>query len=431
MAEKSHNPRAVALDLLRGVLEKRQSLDLLLSQNQNLARLESRDRAFARLLVTTLLRRLGQIDALIDACLDRPLKARFTEVRHLLRLGTAQLIFLKTPPHAAVSTTLALANDPRSAGHKGLLNAVLRRLSREGEALAHAQKSAKLNTPDWLWQSWNDTYGLIGSDSIAQAHLAEPPLDITVKTDPAGWAEKLGGRALFGHTVRIDKPEGDIARLPGFAEGAWWVQDAAATLPLRLLGGIRGQSIVDLCAAPGGKTAQLVAGAAQVTAIERSPARVKRLEENLTRLKMEAKIATADALVWRPAAPADGVLLDAPCSATGTLRRHPDIAHLKGPPDIVKLARLQDGLLDAALEMLRPGGRLVYATCSLQPEEGRERIAALLARDSRVKRLPLEPEDVYGHADFISEEGDLRTLPSHLPDQGGLDGFFACRLQKF
>jgi 16S rRNA (cytosine967-C5)-methyltransferase len=424
------NPRGVALQLLRAVLERGQALDAALAENPRFAALAPRDRSFARLLVVSLLRRLGQLDAAIDHCLERPLKPKLAAVRDLLRLGAVQLLFLETPPHAAVSTTMALARHPRLAGQKGLINAVLRRLSREGADLVAAQDAARLNTPDWLWESWAAAYGEARARAIAEIHLVEPPLDLSVKRDPETWAQTLAARLLPGGSLRLSSAGGEITRLAGFEAGAWWVQDAAAALPARLLGQVDAQSIVDLCAAPGGKTAQLAAAGARVTAVDHSPVRLKRLEANLQRLGLDATTVVADARRWRPDAMADAVLLDAPCSATGTIRRHPDIARLKTPDAIAPLARLQDELLDAAVEMVRPGGRIVYAVCSLQPEEAQSRIQALLARRAAVARLPLDRRELPGLEELISPEGDLRSLPCHLADCGGMDGFYACRLTK-
>ena len=423
------DPRRCALELLQAVLHQGRALDEALAGHGGLARLEARDRAFARLLVATSLRRLGQIDALIDHCLERPLKAKFAGVRDLLRLGACQLVFLGTPAHAAVSTTVALATGPRLAGHRGLLNALLRRLAREGQELAAAQDAARLNTPDWLWHSWTGTYGEAVARAVAEVHLAEPPLDLTVKAEPAAWAEALGAQVLPSGSLRLPPGAGEVARLAGYGEGAWWVQDAAAALPARLLGPLQGKRIIDLCAAPGGKTAQLAAAGAQVTAVERSEKRLQQLTENLARLGLHAETAAADARSWRPAAPAAAVLLDAPCSATGTLRRHPDIAHLKGPEQVAPLTALQDELLAAALAMVAPGGTLVYAVCSLQPEEGPARIADLLASGGPAARLPIEPGELPDLAEAITPDGDLRSLPCHWAERGGIDGFYACRLR--
>jgi len=423
--------RTAALRVLGVVLRRRRPLDDVLAKDAELARLAPRDRAFARLLCATVLRRLGQIDALIDGCLNRPGKRGFADVRDLLRLGTAQLVFLGTPAHAAVSTTLLLAQGPRLAGYKGLLNAVLRRLAREGAELAAAQDAPRLNTPDWLWRAWTEAYGEATARAIAQVHSEDPPLDITVKNaaEAPAWAERLGAEMLPGGALRL-REAGEVSRLPGFDDGAWWVQDAAAALPPRLLGDVAGRRVVDLCAAPGGKTAALAAAGAAVTAVELVPERRARLTDNLARLGLRAEVIGADAVLWRPPQPAEAVLLDAPCTGTGTIRRHPDIAHLKRPSDVAALAQVQDRLLAAAVEMLAPGGRLVYATCSLQPEEGPARIDALIAGGAPVERLPVQAAEIGGQGEMIDGSGDLRTLPCHLPGRGGIDGFYACRLRR-
>jgi 16S rRNA (cytosine967-C5)-methyltransferase len=432
MSKQPRDPRALAVRLLAQVLDRGRPLDEALAESEGFAALAPRDRALVRRLLAGLLRRLGQVDDLIGSCLNRPLKRGHGGVRNLLRLGAVQLAFLETPAHAAVSTTLKLATTPRLAGHKGLINAVLRRIDREGAELTAKQDAARLNTPDWLWQSWKTAYGEATARAIAEAHLSEPPLDLTLKQPEEidAWAERLEATPLPNGSLRLAPGRGEIARLAGYDDGAWWIQDTAATLPVRLLGAVADKPVLDLCAAPGGKTAALAAAGAQVTAIEISRTRAARLDANLARLGLAAEIVTADALDWRPPAPVDAVLLDAPCSGTGTLRRHPDIAWLKGPEDIAALAALQDRLLAAAIEMTAPGGTLVYAICSLQPEEGPERIAALLSAGAPVKRVPVEPEEVFGHADWLSPEGDLRTLPCHLAELGGMDGFYACRLRR-
>jgi 16S rRNA (cytosine967-C5)-methyltransferase len=293
-----------------------------------------------------------------------------------------------------------------------------------------AQDAARLNTPDWLWQPWCAAYGEATAHAIAEAHLVEPPLDLSCRSDPAGWAEKLGATLLPGGTLRLAAGQGDVTRLPGYAEGAWWVQDAAAALPARLLGAVAGKQVIDLCAAPGGKTAQLAAAGAEVIAVERNAERLSRLQENLQRLQLGAATVAADAAEWHPPALADAVLLDAPCSSTGTLRRHPDIAYLKDSAQIAALTQAQDRLLAHAVAMLKPGGLLVYAVCSLQPEEGPQRIHALLSSDDRVERLALTPDDLPGLPEAVTSEGDLRSLPCHLADHGGMDGFYACRLRR-
>ncbi len=440
-------PRAIALDLVSAVLRKGRLLDEALAPKKwisggdsgrdspegALDGLSSRDRAFVRLLVTTVLRRLGQVDAVIGHYLERPLPRKAAAGHDILRLGAAQLLFLKTPPHAAVDTAVEMMRARGFTPHLKLVNAVLRRMSREGAALVETQDAPRLNTPDWLWESWTAAYGEEMTRAIATVHLAEPPLDLSVADDPQAWAERLGGAVLPTGTVRLSKTA-RVTEIEGFAEGKWWVQDAASALPVRLLGNVAGKSVLDLCAAPGGKTLQLASGGAHVTALDRSRPRLARLEDNLSRMNLEAKIVCADAVTWRPQTPAQAVLLDAPCTATGGLRRHPDVARLKIPDDVSRLAALADRLLDAAVEMLAPGGRLVFCTCSLEPQEGPQRAAALLQRARGMKLAPIEPTEIEGVdgglSEAVTEEGYLRTLPCHLPGQGGMDGFFAARFEK-
>jgi 16S rRNA (cytosine967-C5)-methyltransferase len=423
------NARMVALDLLAAVLRRKRPLDDAIEDNPAVHGLAARDRAFARLLVATALRRLGQIDALIDRCLNMPLAPRAAPVHDILRLGVAQLLFLRTPAHAAVATSVDLAQNRGFLSHKGLVNAVLRRLSVEGEKLAEAQDAPRLNTPDWLWRSWSSSYGEATARAIAAAHLKEAPLDLTLREDADGWCGKLEATLLPTGTLRR-APGGSIAGLPGYAEGVWWVQDAAAALPARLFGDVVGREVVDLCAAPGGKTAQLAAAGALVTAVDRSPRRLDRLVANFDRLGLPIAAVAADALTWRPERPIDAVLLDAPCTTTGAIRRHPDVPHLKLPEDVARLAVVQDNLLWAAIDMLRPGGILVFCTCSLEPAEGPQRIEALIAAGAPVARRRILPEEIGVEPEWITKAGDLRTLPCHLAEYNGLDGFFSARLVK-
>jgi 16S rRNA (cytosine967-C5)-methyltransferase len=421
--------RHVALDLIGAVLGRERPLDEAIDDSATMAKLSLRDRAFARLLVATVLRRLGQIDALIADCLANPLPPRAAQVHDILRLGIAQLLFLHTPPHAAVATSVDLAQGRGFPAHKGLVNAVLRRLSVEGAARVEKHDAAALNTPSWLWQSWSRHYGEEVTRAIATAHLREAPLDLTLRSNAKGWCESLSATPLPTGTLRR-AGGGAVSTLPGYGEGAWWVQDAAAALPVRLFGDIAGMRVIDLCAAPGGKTAQLADAGAFVTAIDRSSRRLDRLVANLKRLSLPAATVAADAVTWRPEQPADAVLLDAPCSATGAIRRHPDVPHLKRPGDITRLSTIQDRLLHAAVEMLRPGGMLVYCTCSLESEEGPQRIDALLRSGAPVERRPVSPTELDVPADWITADGDLRTLPFHLAEYDGIDGFYGARLVR-
>jgi len=418
------NSRAVALDLLQEVLVRQRSLDEAMGRNIHWPELEPRDRAFARLLTSTTLRRLGEINQALDLFVTERLPPKARAVSDALRLGACQLLFLGTPAHAAVGETVELVGGLGAlAGYKGLVNAVLRRLGRERPVTDPWR-----NLPAWLAGSWVDAYGEPKARAIAASHLNEAPLDLSVKSDPESWAQRLGGEILPTGSLRLPRGAGPVESLPGYEEGAWWVQDAAASLPARLLG--RPRQAIDLCAAPGGKTAELLARGSRVTAVDRSAPRLTRLGDNLRRLGFEAAVVTADAATWRPEEPAEAVLLDAPCSATGTIRRHPDLPWLKRPADIPKLTALQDRLLANAIAMTRPGGLIVYATCSLQPEEGIERIESLLAAGAPVERLPIALEEVGGLADILNPEGDLRSLPFHLGEKGGMDGFYAARLKR-
>jgi len=434
MTENNLSPRHVALDLLGAVLYRRQPLDDALDGYSPFADLDQRDRAFARNMVSTTLRRLGQIDDLLGRCLDRPLPRKAGIATNILRLGAVQLLLTRTPPHAAVDSSVELCRERGFEKYDKLINAVLRRLGREGREMLNDQDAARLNTPDWLWQSWSRAYGEDTCRLIAEAHLNEPPLDISVAADPELWAERLGADVLPTGSLRLSRPLlsklGGVPALPGFDDGAWWVQDAAAAIPARLLGDIAGKSVIDLCAAPGGKTAQLAAAGAIVTAVDRSPKRLERLTQNLRRLNLSAETIAADAEQWRPSEPADAVLLDAPCTATGTIRRHPDIPHLKTPEDVIGLGRPQAALLAGAFEMVKPGGVVVFCTCSLQPEEGPDRVQTFLYDAVNARRLPIDAAEVGGRAELINPNGDLRSLPCHLSEFGGMDGFYAARLER-
>jgi 16S rRNA (cytosine967-C5)-methyltransferase len=380
------------------------------------------------------LRRLGTLRHLLGSFLEEGLPAQAPRVEIALLIGAAQILFLEVPDHAAVDLAVRLAREDRMALHfSGLINAVLRRIAREGKERIAALDAPVLDTPPWLMARWTKNYGEATAHAIAAANGREPALDLTVKSEAEIWAAKLDGRVLPTGSVRTIV-HGAVTALPGFDDGAWWVQDAAASIPARLLGNIAGLRVADLCAAPGGKTAQLVAAGAKVTAVDRAPGRLKRLQENLTRLSLEAELVCADVAAWTPEQQFDAVLLDAPCTSTGTIRRHPDVPWLKRSADITSLAAAQRRLLDHAITLVKPGGTLVYCTCSLEPEEGADVVADLLAREQSVRRLPISAAEVFGEADFINQDGDLRTLPCHFTDAdsgfAGVDGFYAARLEK-
>jgi 16S rRNA (cytosine967-C5)-methyltransferase len=428
--------RRIAADIVEGVLRRHRPLDELFDgagAHRALAELDERDRAFVRALAATVLRRLGSLRYVLSLFLQRGPPKEAPRAETALLLGAAQILFLKVPDHAAVDLSVRLAQQDRHAAHyAGLVNAVLRRVVREGAGRLRAADAALLDTPQWLMQRWTATYGAATAHAIAVANGREAALDVTVKSDADVWAARLDGQVLPTGSVRTIAG-GAVTALPGFSDGAWWVQDAAAALPARLFGDLAGRRVADLCAAPGGKTAQLAAAGARVTAVDRAPARLNRLRENLNRLSLEAELVCADVGEWQ-AEPFDAVLLDAPCSSTGTIRRHPDVPWLKQPADIAKLAEFQGRLLARAAALTKEGGTLVYCTCSLEPEEGKDIVAGLLARETSFRRTPLGDSEIPGIGGLINDDGDLRTLPCHFsnPDArfAGLDGFFAARLAK-
>jgi 16S rRNA (cytosine967-C5)-methyltransferase len=375
--------------------------------------------------VATVLRRLGTLRHLLRLFLDRGPPAQAPRVETALLIGAAQILFLGVPDHAAVDLSVRLVQADREALHfSGLVNAVLRRVTREGAARLATFDAPVLDTPDWLLARWTSAYGAETARAIAAANGREPALDLTVKSEPEIWAAKLNGRVLPTGSVRT-LAHGAITALPGFAEGAWWVQDAGAALPARLIGDVRGRRVADLCAAPGGKTSQLAAAGALVTAVDRAPARLKRVGDT--------DLVCADVAEWQ-AEPFDAVLLDAPCSATGTIRRHPDLPWLKQAVDIIALAALQRRILERAAALTKLGGTLIYCTCSLEPEENQNIIAELLARDPSMRRAPIGAAEIFGRPELLTRDGDLRTLPCHFPDAdsavSGIDGFYAARLVK-
>jgi 16S rRNA (cytosine967-C5)-methyltransferase len=406
--------RKAARDLLDATLEQRRPLEEALDHLPK--RLDPRDRAAAHRIAAAVLRRLGSIDEILSPFLR---KEPPPPARHALRIGAAELLLLDTPPHAAVATAVALA--PKAFA--GLVNAVLRKVAAEGPAALDGVDAARLDTPAWLWSAWHAAYGP-AVRAIAEAHRGPAPLDLSAIP---GATPPDGAEILPTGSWRL--PAGTrVPDLPGFAEGRFWVQDAAAALPALLLKPRPGERIADLCAAPGGKTAQLAAAGAEVTAVERDANRVARLRENLARLNLPATIVQADAAAWTPEAPFDAILLDAPCTATGTIRRHPDVAHAKRPRDVPAAAEAQARLLAAAARMLKPGGRMVFATCSLQPEEGEAHLARAAALG--LVHDPFTPADLPGLPEAITPGGWLRTRPDFWAERGGMDGFFAARFRR-
>lgn len=425
--------RRAALDILN-LVRAGANLDDALAACRSFDALKGSDRAFARLLATTVLRRQGALDELIGRHIEQPLPKRAARALDILRLCAAQTALLGVEPHAAVSTAVALAQAFReTSGYDGLVNAVARKMAADGAEFLRALPE-RVDTPAWLYRSWERAYGPKEARAIAAANQREAPLDLTVKfpAETDALCETLAARRLPTGSLRLEKA-GDVAALAGFADGAWWVQDAAAALPARLLGAVTGAvsgaRALDLCAAPGGKTMQLAANGAEVTAVDLSGERLKRVAENLARVGLAAKTVKADATAWAPDERWPFILLDAPCSATGTMRRHPDIAWSRKESDLDALTRLQARLLDRAADLLEPGGLLVYATCSLQPEEGEAQIEAALARRPDLRREKVAAGELPGLEAAITRDGDVRTLPSLWAEWGGLDGFFIARLR--
>ncbi|WP_343062271.1 RsmB/NOP family class I SAM-dependent RNA methyltransferase [Hyphomicrobium methylovorum] len=426
--------RDAAVSVLFTVLVEKRPMDDAFARATATRDLAPRDRAFARLIATTVLRNCGALQAVLKTYLAKPLPEHQGRLEQILLAAVAQLLILKTPPHAAISLAVDQCRaDKAGQRFAGLVNAVLRRVSESGAGRFETLDNVALTFPDWLLQKWTAAYGASVARDIASASLAEPALDLTVKSDAAGWAERLNGVVLPTGSVRC-QGVGRVEELEGYADGEWWVQDAAAALPAKLCGDVRGLRVLDLCAAPGGKTAQLASAGANVVAVDKSAGRLERLQENLSRLQLAAETQTANALTFQSETPFDVVLLDAPCTSTGTIRRHPDILHLKRPEDVPALASLQSKLLDVAAPLVKPGGLLVYCTCSLEPEEGEEQTAQFLARHPEFSRSPLGLDEDTLPLLWRTADGDLRTLPSFLAEmpEGGryLDGFYAAKLVK-
>ncbi len=427
--------RLAASEAVEAVMARRIALDEALAKafahHRDLA---DRDRAQTRLIVATALRRMGEIELVIGKLVAKPLPGTASRIVAVLATGAAQLLFLDTPAHAAIDLAVQQCRHftPEGGRYAGLVNAVLRRVATEGRGLLEGADTAQTNTPGWLWARWVAAFGEADARRIAHQHLETPPLDLSVKGDAAGWAARLGGSVLATGSVRL-LAAGRIEALEGYSEGGWWVQDGAAALPVRLLGNVAGVRVADLGAAPGGKTAELAALGAKVVAVDSVASRIERVKENLARLRLDAETVVADVAQWQPGELFPAVLLDAPCLSTGTIRRNPDVPHLKRAADLAPLTALQRRLLDAAWSLVAPGGKLVYCTCSLEPEEGVEQVRALLARHGDARLLPIEPAEVAGDERLI-RDGFLRTLPFMTPegaaDGSGMDGFFAGRVGK-
>lgn len=429
--------RLCAARMLGAVIEKHTSLDGLTDNNhghpQYLA-LEERDRSLVRAMLGTALRNRGTIETTLARYFERPLPENAVALRQLLHISAAQILYLDVPDHAAVDLAVTAANlDPRNRKFAGLVNAVLRRMSRSKERILANPAPLQNNIPEWLYQRLLKAYGEATTKEILAIQAIEAPIDLTVKSNPERWAEKLGGIVMPNGSVRLAALSSPLTQLDGFEEGEWWVQDAAASLPARLLGDVKGKNIADLCAAPGGKTAQIAVNGANVTAFDIAPNRIKRLKANFERLKLNVSTIKTDLMKYTPDTPFDAVLLDAPCSSTGTIRRHPDVPWTKTPEDIEKLAIVQAKLLERAIAYVKPGGVIVFSNCSLDPLEGEEMARAAL-KNPELENHPITAEECEGFAEFITDEGFLRTTPAAYPHENprlaGLDGFFAARFRR-
>lgn len=459
--------RQTAAKLLAAVIDKKTSLDGLLDNAGGHASYlahEPRDRALLRALLQAALRHRGALILLLKSFLQKPLPAGAKAAEHILHIGAAQILYLDVPNHAALDLAVESAKrNPQARRFAPLINAVLRRIAAQAEQQGNiaADDISKIETqaPLWFAQMLKADYGAAKAAAILKAQTCPPPLDITVKAEPQKWAARFkaenDAEALilpFG-AVRLSGAKSAVADLAGFAEGAWWVQNAAASLPARLLGAVKGKIIADLCAAPGGKTAQLAAAGARVTAVDISAARLKRLRQNMERLGLKVKTQQADIRHITESAdfsPYDAALLDAPCSSTGTVRRHPDILWTKTAQDISALARLQAELLAASLKLVKSGGIILFCNCSLAKEEGEYLLAEFLrAHEGQARLAPFTAAEMESllwqssaasaaekeqAARLLTKEGFLRTTPADLPNENaafsGLDGFFAARLQK-
>lgn len=430
--------RKAAARLLAAMVDARTSLDGLTDHDHGhpqFRALDMRDRALVRAILATALRYRRTIDNLISARLERPLPANATALAHILHVAAAQILFLDIPDSAAVDLAVTHAkSDTRTARFSGLVNGVLRSLARGKEDELPATLASTQDAPEWFRSRLVSAYGDDVAGRILSAHRLEAPVDFSVKSDPQGWAERLGGVVLPTGSVRVERLAADVPNLPGFDEGAWWVQDAAASLPARLLGDLSGLRVADLCAAPGGKTAQLALAGADVTALDSSKNRLARLEKNLHRLGLSVETENADIFQFEPPVLFDAVLLDAPCSSTGTVRRHPDVPWTKSPADIEKLADLQRRMLERAMSMVKPGGRVVFSNCSLDPLEGEILYERFLKDRPDAENDPVRPGEITGADDFLTLQGALRTTPADMdmgrPEISGLDGFFAARLRR-
>ena len=446
--------RTITTTILTRVIDDGRGLDGLLDTRHGpseFRKLNDADKSLVRAIATTAFRHRGEIEFAFSKMLDRRLPKNARHLIHTLHGAAAQILFMDVPDSAAVDLAVtALKEDKRSTRFASLANAILRRMSREKESLFDNQTAdqiAEMNLAPWLHKRIKKSYGRARLPAIARQHMLEPLLDITVKSDPKIWAGKLGGVHLFGNSIRVST-KGNIENWEGYQEGKWWVQDAAAHLPALLFGDIRDKKAADLCAAPGGKTAQLILAGAHVTALEISQNRLKRLQQNLERLNLKANLINTDIFEWVPDELFDAILLDAPCSSTGTIRRHPDVQWAKSPQVVDELATLQEKMILTAAHFLKPGGTLLFSNCSIDRVEGEDIFARInKLTTSGLTADPITSQEVFGLNEALTGQGTVRTLPCHLQDISppkellqekeidplrftGMDGFFAARFKR-
>ena len=409
-------PRQSTIRILGRVLYEEKTVDKAILEEKDFVNFTDSDKNFVRLLVLTILRRMGQIDGVLAKLLKRPLPKKQQTVLQILRLGVAQGLFLKTPAYAVVNTSVALTKKFHFDGLTGLVNAVLRAFFRMKNPLEKLENPV-INLPKWLCESWEEAYGNEWTKKIAESVQNEPVLDISVPKNPELWAQKWGGTVLVTGGIRVPVSAPDM--LEGFSKSGCWVQNAAASVPVQLFTDIQGKKVADLCAAPGGKTAQLVYRGAQVTAFDVSEKRAQRLKENIKRLGLNVCVRVANILELTEEEVFDAVLLDAPCSATGTIARHPEIKYHRTREDVERMAEIQKALLLKAIQLVKKGGEIVFSTCSLESAEGDDIIQSVLDLADVIKPIDIRWKD------FMTSFGSLRILPLN-----GFDGFYACAIRK-
>ncbi len=439
MSEKlGLSSRQAATKLLSAIVDKKTSMDGLLDlKGGNPAYLEQndQDRLLIKAILLSTLRNYQVIDAFIEQLLEKPLPAGAVSLRHILRIGASQILFLDVPDHSAVDLAVEHANsDPRNRRFANLVNAILRRMVREKARRLPKLIADTVTQPEWFAKKLTADYGPERANTMMHVMSSPAPIDITVKDNAKEWADRLGASMLNETSVRLSKLEGPITQLDGFDEGVWWVQDAAAAVPAKLFGDLTGKRVIDLCAAPGGKTAQLILAGGEVTALDRSKSRLNRLKENLNRLQLSADVQLSRMENFTTDELYDAALLDAPCSSTGTIRRHPDIVWTKDLDDVTYLADIQKNLLIHTLSLVKSGGIIVFSNCSIEREEGEDMLAGFLEEYSdKVKLEAVDPANCPGFEAAITSEGTIRTTPNfaiHGNDElSGVDGFFAAVLR--